>query len=174
MRRLQNYMVNLRGVEPARMILLEGGRREAMTVEFWISSPGSPAPTPSPTVSVQPIKTKSYLYDSYSYDCDPLFRPGVKAPDYFDEGGYAGSGYEDEAARLDGFVKAITQTPGATAHLRVDFLARDARAKVQRFIQQEKSYLLGQGKLRASSVAVTSRRSTRRAVSLWVVINSDY
>jgi hypothetical protein len=174
MRRLQNYMMNLRGVEPARMILLEGGRREEMAVEFWISSPGSRAPIPTPMVSIQPIKTKSYLYDSYSFDCDPLFRPRVKASDYFDDCGYAGSGYEDQAARLNGFIKAISQTPGATAHLRVDFLARDARRRVQKFIQQERSYLPRQGGLHAASIAVTSRRSTRRSVSLWVVVNSVY
>lgn len=169
MKRLQNYMISARGIEPSRMILLEGGRREEITVEFWISPPGSPAPVPTPAVSVEPSKPRSYLYDSYSYDCDPLFRLKVKAPDYIDDCGYAGMGYEDQSARLDGFIKAIRQMPGVTAHLRVYFLPRDERRKVQKFIRQEKAYLLRKGGLHASSIAVTSRRNPRRSVQLWVV-----
>jgi len=166
MKRLQNYMVN-RGTEPSRMILLEGGRRQEMAIEFWISPPGSPAPVPSPAASLQPSKPKSYLYDSYSYDCDPLFRPKVTRKD-IDDCAYGGSGYEDQSARLDGFIKAVSQTPGARAHLVVYSLPRDARRKVLRFIQQEKAYLLSKGGLHAGSIAVTSRSHLRRSVLLWV------
>lgn len=173
-KRLQNYLVRLRGIDPSRMVLLPGGRREEMMVEFWISPPGSSAPSPNPTVSVEPLRSRSYLYDSYSYDCDLLFRPKTKAPDYIDECGYAGAGYEDQSARLDGFIKAIGQTPGASAHLRVYFLAGDSRRRVQNFIRQEKAYLLREGGMRASSIAVTSRTNPRRSVQLWVDSGSDY
>jgi len=173
-KRLQNYLVRPRGIDPSRIILLPGGQREEIIVEFWISPPGSPAPSPNPTVSVKPAKARSYLYDSYSYDCDPLFRPRAKAPDYIDECVYSGAGYEDQAARLDGFIKAISQTPGVTAHLRVYFLRSDSRQKVQNFIRQEKAYLLSEGGLRASSIAVTSRTSPRRSVQLWIDSGSDY
>ena len=149
-------------------------QREEMIVEFWISPPGSPAPSPNPTVSVMPAKARSYLYDSYSYDCDPLFRPRAKAPDYIDECAYSGAGYEDQSARLDGFIKAIGQTPGVTAHLRVYFLPSDSRRKVQNFIRREKAYLLSGGGLRASSIAVTSRTNPRRSVQLWIDSGSDY
>jgi hypothetical protein len=173
-KRLQNYLVRVRGIDPSRMILLPGGRREEMMVEFWFSPPGGLAPSPNPAALVEPPKARSYLYDRYSYDCDPSFQPKPKAPDYFDECGYAGAGYEDQSARLDGFIKAIRQTPGATAHLRVYFLPRDSRRKVQTFIRREKAYLLREGGLRASSIAVTSRTNPRRSVQLWVASGSDY
>src|SRR5882724_3982639 len=58
MKRLQNYMVKARGVEPSRLIVLDGGRREEISVEFWTSTPGSTAPAPTPTISAEPAKTK--------------------------------------------------------------------------------------------------------------------
>lgn len=168
-KRLQNYMVNLRGIEPSRMILLEGGPREEIVVEFWISPPGGAAPVPSPRVSLEPSRTKSYLYDSYSYDCDRLFRPRIKAPAYIDDCGYAGMRYEDQSARLDGFARAVSQTPGATARLVVSSLARDARGKVREFIQKEKEYLVRNGGLNSSNIAVVYRRAPKyRSVKLWV------
>lgn len=173
MKRLQNYMVNARGIEPSRMILLDGGRREEIAVEFWISPTANAAPVPTSTVSVEPSKTRPYLYDRYNFDCDRLFQPKVKAPYYDDDCGYAGLGYEDQSARLDGFVKAISQTPGLTARLVVYSLPRDARRKVQKFIQQEQDYLMKKGGLRASSIAVTSRRVSKyRVVELWVVLST--
>ena len=170
MKRLQNYMTNTRGIEPARMILLAGGRREEMTVEFWISPPGNRAPIPNPAVSVEPSKPKSYLYDSYEYGCHPLFRPKVARND-IDDCAYGGSSYEDQSARLDGFIKAVSQTPGATARLVVYSLPRDASRKVQKFIQQEKDYLVSKGGINASRIALVFRRAPKyRSVELWVVL----
>lgn len=167
MKRLQNYMANTRGIEPSRMILFAGGRREEMAIEFWISPPGSPAPVRTPAAAVELTGTKTYLYDRYSFDCDRLFQPKVKAPYYDDDCGYAGSGYEDQSARLDGFITAIILPPGMAAHLVVYSLPRDARRKVQKFIQQEKDYLLRIGGLDASVVSRTTRKN--RSVELWVV-----
>lgn len=173
-KRLQNYLVDPRGIERSRLVLLEGGRREDITIEFWISPTGSPAPTPDPTVSAEPIKTKSFLYDSYSFDCHRLFQPKVKAPYYFDDCGYSGTSYENQSARLDGFIKAISQTPGAKARLVVYSLSRDARRKVQSFIQQEKAYIVSHGSVNPSSIAVGSKRARKyRSVELWVVPLED-
>ncbi|MFY9620170.1 MAG: hypothetical protein WAQ99_10215 [Pyrinomonadaceae bacterium] len=169
-KRLQNYLVDTRGIDHSRIALLAGGRREEITVEFWISPPGSPAPIPDPAVSAEPTM-KSYLYDSYSFDCTRLFQPKVKAPHYFDDCGYAGMSYEDQSARLDGFIKAISQTPGAKARLVVYSLPRDARRKVQTVMQEEKNYLMRKGGLQGSSIEVTSRKAPKyRSVELWVAL----
>ena len=170
MKRLQNYMVNARGIEPSRMIVLDGGRREEISVEFWTSTPGSTAPAPTPTISAEPAKTKSYLYDRYNFDCQRLFQPKVKGPYYEDDCGYAGMDYEDQSARLDGFIKTIRETPESTARLVVFFLPRDAPGRTKKFIQQERDYLVSKGGLKASSIAVVSRRAPKsRWVDLWVV-----
>lgn len=168
-KRLQNYLVDTRGFDSSRIALLGGGRREEITVEFWISPAGSPAPTPDPAAPAEPAK-ESYLYDSYSFDCDRLFQP-KKVSDDIDDCGYSGMSYEDQSARLDGFIKAITQTPGAQARLVVYSLPRDARRKVQTFIQGEKDYLIKKGGLNGSGIEVTSRKAPKyRSVELWVVL----
>ena len=173
-KRLQNYLTDPRGIEHSRLVLLEGGRREEITVEFWISPPGSPAPTPDPAISAEPMRVKSYLYDRYSYDCHRLFQPKLKAPDYFDECGYSGMSYEDQSARLDGFIKAISQTPGAKARLVVYSLPRDTRRRVQTFIQQEKAYIASHSSLTPSSIAVVLERARKyRSVELWIVPAGD-
>lgn len=170
-KRLQNYLAGPRGIEPSRLVLLEGGRREEITVEFWISPPGSPSPMPDPAVSAEPSTMKSFLYDSYSFDCDRLFQTKLKAADYFDDCGYSGMSYEDQSARLDGFIKAISQTPGAKARLVVYSLPRDARRKVQTFIQGEKNYLTSKGGLHGPGIEVTSRKAPKyRSVELWIVL----
>jgi hypothetical protein len=80
---------------------------------------------------------------------------------------YAGMDYEDQSTRLDGFAKTIRETPGVTACLVGFFLPRDARQRVQIFLQQQRDYLVSKGGLKASSIAVVSRRALRfRSVDL--------
>lgn len=168
-KRLQNYMVGPRGIDPSRLILLEGGQRDGLTVEFWLAPPGGSTPVPDPAASVK-LAAKSFLYDSYNFDCDPLFEPKGRAPYYSEDCGYSGMEYEDQSARLDGFIKAVSQTPGATARLVVYSRTRDARTKVLKFIQKERNYLVSKGGLNSSNIAVVSRKARQyRSVELWVV-----
>jgi hypothetical protein len=43
-------MVNTRGVDPGRIVTVDGGYREDMTVELWIVPSGATPPTASPTL----------------------------------------------------------------------------------------------------------------------------
>jgi hypothetical protein len=54
--RLKPYLVNLRGLDPARVIVIDGGYREAWTAELWIVPKGATPPTPSPTVQPKDIR----------------------------------------------------------------------------------------------------------------------
>jgi hypothetical protein len=168
MKRLRNYMEQARGLDASRLTVLEGGRRDEILIQFWLSPSGVAAPVPSPAVSEQPESTGSYLYDVYSCDCDRLFRPRVSAVD-IDECEYGGSSYEDRSARLDGFIKAVGQTPGGKARLVVYSRPRDARSKVQKIIQQEKAYLVTKGLKASTIITVTQGMSKHRSVELWIV-----
>lgn len=56
----KNYLVNKRGIEAGRIITIDGGHREEITVQLYVVPREAPAPTPSPTVAtseVQIIKT---------------------------------------------------------------------------------------------------------------------
>ena len=48
--RAKDYMVNTRGVDPGRIVTVDGGFREDMTVELWIVPTGATPPTASPTL----------------------------------------------------------------------------------------------------------------------------
>jgi len=48
--RAKDYMVNSRGVDPGRIVTVDGGFREDLTVELWIVPTGATPPTASPTL----------------------------------------------------------------------------------------------------------------------------
>lgn len=57
--RAKNYLVNTRHIESARIVTVDGGYREELTVELFVGAKGGAAPIPSPTVcpgEVQIIK----------------------------------------------------------------------------------------------------------------------
>ena len=59
---VKDYLVNMRGLDPARIMTIDGGHREKATVELWIRPNGSRAPTATPTIApkeVQIIKDNS-------------------------------------------------------------------------------------------------------------------
>jgi hypothetical protein len=58
-KRAKNYLVSTRNIENARIVTVDGGYREELTVELFVSAKSGVAPTPSPTVcpsEVQIIK----------------------------------------------------------------------------------------------------------------------
>jgi hypothetical protein len=48
--RAKDYLVNTRGIDPGRIVTVDGGYREDLTVELWIVPQGATAPAASPTV----------------------------------------------------------------------------------------------------------------------------
>src|ERR1700716_2159172 len=50
--RAKHYMVELRGIEPQRIITLDGGRREEFIVELWLVPNTAQPPKPKPTITV--------------------------------------------------------------------------------------------------------------------------
>lgn len=57
--RAKNYLINVRGLDAARVVTIDGGHQEEFTVELYVVPRGAPAPTATPTVApgeVQIIK----------------------------------------------------------------------------------------------------------------------
>jgi hypothetical protein len=46
--RARDYLVSLRGIDARRIVTLDGGTREDLTVELWLVPTGAPAPIPRP------------------------------------------------------------------------------------------------------------------------------
>jgi hypothetical protein len=49
--RARSYLVNRRGVNPARLVTVDGGYKEQWTVELYMVPPGVTPPAPTPTVA---------------------------------------------------------------------------------------------------------------------------
>lgn len=49
--RARSYLTQTRGIDPARLVIVNGGYRDADTYELWIVPQGAQPPQPSPTVS---------------------------------------------------------------------------------------------------------------------------
>jgi hypothetical protein len=52
--RAVDYLVNNRGIDRGRIVVVNGGCRETLTVELWVCPTGAAAPTPSNTATVTP------------------------------------------------------------------------------------------------------------------------
>ncbi len=52
--RARNYLVNERGIDPSRIVTLDGGYQEALTIELWIVPSGATPPKPRPSLDRMP------------------------------------------------------------------------------------------------------------------------
>ncbi|MCA1618059.1 MAG: hypothetical protein LC795_01845 [Acidobacteria bacterium] len=55
---LKNYLVQTRGLDPARIITVEGGFRNELSGELWLSPLGAPPPPVRPTIDEDYVKPK--------------------------------------------------------------------------------------------------------------------
>jgi hypothetical protein len=55
--RAKNYLVTTRGIDASRIVTVDGGFRENLTVELWLVPTGAQPPTASPTVQPSEVIT---------------------------------------------------------------------------------------------------------------------
>ncbi|MGH9913815.1 MAG: hypothetical protein ACRD63_00845, partial [Pyrinomonadaceae bacterium] len=55
--RAKTYLVGTRGVDAGRITTVDGGYRDALTVELWIVPTGAQAPEATPTVQASDVQT---------------------------------------------------------------------------------------------------------------------
>jgi hypothetical protein len=68
--RLKPYLVNSRGIDQARVIMIDGGYRESWTAELWIVPQDASPPTPSPTVQPKDIRYRKGRVNKRFYECE--------------------------------------------------------------------------------------------------------
>lgn len=56
LKRAKTYLVNNRGINPARLITIDGGHRERCSVELYMVPPGVTPPSATPTVSPSEVQ----------------------------------------------------------------------------------------------------------------------
>lgn len=56
--RMKAYLVQARGISSSRIFTIDGGFRETLSSEFWLSPKGEDKPIPTPTVDIKDVKFK--------------------------------------------------------------------------------------------------------------------
>jgi len=54
--RARSYVNKHRGIEASRIVTIDGGYKEDLTVELWVLSSGATPPTPFPTVDPKEVR----------------------------------------------------------------------------------------------------------------------
>jgi hypothetical protein len=63
--RISDYLVNMRGTDPARLVVIDGGYRQIVTTELWIVGKGVTAPDPGDTINVKQELDKAFKFEEY-------------------------------------------------------------------------------------------------------------
>lgn len=159
--RAKAYLVEARGVAASRLVSVDGGRREELTVELWIVPAGARDPLPS-AVTVKGMDTnEARKYDEYGYGY-----------------GESWNRYEDATIRLDGFAAALQNGPGSRGYIIAYAQSGDDRigidcdpaGKALRIAKVEKTYLVQKRHIDPTRIAaVNGGYSPARTVELWII-----
>jgi hypothetical protein len=163
--RARAYLIQARAIAASRIAAVDGGRREALTVELWIVPAGARAPVPTPTITGgQRTSHEAHKYDGYSYGY-----------------GESWNRYEDLSIRLDGFATALQIDPGARGYIiayaqngddRIG-IECDPAGKARKIARTEKMYLIQKWHFDPTRiVALDGGYSPIRTVELWIIPTS--
>jgi hypothetical protein len=99
---LMNYLVKGRGVDPNRITITYGGKREYFQGDVWIVPNGvaPPEPKPSSPSDIPPVK-EPFLFDEYIFDSESEEL----------------ALYIDPAVQIDGFAKALMREADAVGYI---------------------------------------------------------
>jgi hypothetical protein len=97
--RAASYLVNARGLAPARVKVIDGGRRDERTAELWVVPETGTPPQPSNAVEYKLDRTKAYQWDEDAFDIS--YQPDDTGPDAADAEDSDPQGAEGEPAAAD-------------------------------------------------------------------------
>lgn len=158
--RARNYLVEMRGIQPERIVSIDGGRREEFIVELWLAPNSAQPPKPTPTLTVPDDLGDNLLYDDFDLGYDNF-----------------ASRTEDEAARLDGFAMALKTQPNSWGCILAYAEAGDDRrgsgwdppGTGLRIAREQQRYLVTKHHLLPSKISVIDGGYGGRVVDLWVM-----
>jgi hypothetical protein len=67
---LENYLVNRRGVDATRIVMVNGGFRENLTYELWVTADKNHLPNPEPHIKPKDVRFKSGKVKNWIGLCD--------------------------------------------------------------------------------------------------------
>ncbi len=126
----QRYLIEMRGVAPDRVVVIEGGYKQKSTIELWLVPNDAAPPTATPDAAPIQNTTKRYLFDDECLECDSavnLDLYGLAEGIRF---------YADELQRNPGARAVIVVRPGE--HLGVRKALGEARSAKRLLIRDYK------------------------------------
>ena len=67
--RIRQYLVQRRGIPTNRVLMIDGGYREAWSAELWVVPSGAGMPAPHPTIPIGKIKFRKGKPNPRDYRC---------------------------------------------------------------------------------------------------------
>lgn len=156
--RVKNYWVDAHGLNPARIVTIDGGYRAERSVEIWIVPSDAQEPVPKPSGLFEQGANLAWKYDEYSLD-----------------GWWFSSDYEKEAERLDGFAAALKSNPQARGYIVIHRGTIDCETCLRlgteiKFAKKEKEYLVKTYQIAPSRITlIRAGRTGGGRIQLWVV-----
>ena len=167
-----NYVRNLlrRWVaDDSRVHVIDGGRREHLTVELWLALTSASPPTPSSNVLVESLNSKS------AYKFDEIY------PEVYKEETALFLEYKhyDHTALMDGFALLLEKEPNLRGYMIAYDGRRDRAGTAFRFAESYRAYLYDTSLIGINPNVNTSEssrvvilrggRRKDRSVELWIV-----
>jgi hypothetical protein len=63
---IKDYLVNTRGMDASRIVITDGGFREKLSGELWLTKPGAPSPSPTPSVDPKYVTRRGVIKTGYT------------------------------------------------------------------------------------------------------------
>jgi hypothetical protein len=158
--RARNYLVEYRGIDPQRIDIVDGGRREEFIVELWIVPRNGKPPESTPAITVPDDLGDNLLYDDFGFGYDNF-----------------ASRTENDSARLDGFAKALAREPGSLGCIIAYAMAGDDHSGIEwdapgtalRTAREERAYVVKKHNLPLSRVSIIDGGYGARMIELWIM-----
>jgi len=157
--RAKRWLVVVHGVDAARIVTVDGGRREKFIVELWITPQDAQPPVPKPEVNIPVDLTDNLLYDEFTFGYDNF---ALRS--------------ENDAIRLDAFAAALKKEPRSWGCVIAYAQAGDDQVGVEwdppgdalRLARAQKRYLTRQG-LSGNRVTAIDGGYAARTIALWIM-----
>lgn len=144
------------GLDPRRVMVIDGGFRDRRATELWFVPEGVTPPKPTRQISA-PFRNpgKAYLFDDACVDCEPAVNLDLHI---LDEG-------------LEFYAKALREEPRSRAYIIIYPNPRGSQRDAAKTANQMKKLLVNKYGIRPSRIVIMlgSRRKDNAEVECWIV-----
>jgi hypothetical protein len=157
--RMKDYLVNVRGITPGRVVTVDAGIAGCLTQELWVVAPGG-APQPRSDAYFETYQPSAYKFDEHHYS----------SPHGPDEIVYWRQPPDELLGYLEAFALELKKNPKSHGYLvAYRSFTRDRPAVARTMLQTERNFLIREFGIKAAQIK-TIDGGTRewRTMELWI------